>query len=136
MPDMETLVTVAYQQEVPSTSAPTSLVGEVTVTDPADILVPVDGSQIAPKGLRMLAPMQLSVGTIVQVDLADNGVGDVVTLDQSFTTSRGRAWITGGQVVGTVNYATGQVALNPDGVDYQYYAWSGSAWVIRAASAA
>ncbi len=136
LPDMETLVTVTYDQEAPSTAAPTSLAGDITVTDPTDIAIPVDTSEIATKGLRLRAPMQLSPGVVVQVDLADNGLGSVVTLDQSFTAPLGNAWIVGGQVAGTVNYATGQVSLSPAGVVYDYYAWNfqNNQWV-HAASA-
>jgi hypothetical protein len=124
LPDMETLVTVTYEQELPSGGAPTSMAGDITVTDPSDIAIPLGASsEIAPKGLRMRAPMQLSPGIIVPVDMADNGTGGVVTLDQSFAAPRGKAWIAGGQVVGAVNYTTGQITLDPAGVSYDYYAW-------------
>jgi len=135
LPDMETLVTVTYDQEVPTTAAPTSLAGDITVTDPTDIAIPVDTSEIAPKGLRLRAPMQISAGHVVQVDLADNGLGSVVTLDQAFEAPRGSAWIVGGQVAGTVNYATGKVSLDPAGISYDYYAWdfSTSRWFVASA---
>jgi hypothetical protein len=132
LPNMDTLVSVAYQQEQPTGATATSASGTVTVTDLGDIQLDTDGAEIAPKGLKMMIPIRWDHYTdaLGVLSVADNGVGQIVTLEQKQALGNVIMSITGGQVVGTVNYATATVAITALSILATYNWWAnGNAWV-------
>jgi hypothetical protein len=131
LPDMDTLVTTAYQQEQPTGAPPTSVSGSVTVTDLGDFQLDTGGAAIAPKGLKMTIPVRwLRYSNDLGVlSVADNGAGVIVTLEQKQTIGGVVMWIPGGQQIGTVVYATATVAITAPSIAATYNTWSGHSWV-------
>ena len=99
LPNVDTLVTVAYEQEI-AVLDPVSVSSTITVLTPSAIDF---ATAIAPKGLRITVPCSYGTYTVV-----DDGIGGMRTLYKNFP---GQFTLPGNISCGTVNYTTGMVSL-------------------------
>jgi hypothetical protein len=131
LPNMDTNVTVSYQQEQPTGATPTSASGSMVVADYTNFTLDTDGGEIAPNGLRLTIPVRFTrVNSLTSVQVADNGLGQLITLEQKVTAGPDVLRITGGQVIGTVVYATGACSITEEmTATYDWWSVSGRMWV-------
>jgi hypothetical protein len=106
----------------------------VTVTDPTNFTVDTQGGEIAPNGLKLTIPVRFTrYNSLTAVHVADNGAGQLVTLEQRVAVNDSTLAIVGGQVVGTVIYATGVCAITAE-IQATYAWWGGNAWVAASSA--
>lgn len=132
VPDAGSLVTASYNQLVASGATPVADAATITVGDPTNIILP---HAVAPGSLSMNAYVTVGTDTLIWylLSIADDGSGNMVTIQQRLSTSHAGVVIPGGQVVGTVNYGTGVVSLT-GGQSGNWSEWNGSAWVARSSA--
>jgi hypothetical protein len=136
-PATETNVTVAYQQELPTGSTPLVTSQVVTVTNPASFNCGF--TNISPRSFRAVCPVNVSGGYSLpaqdlNVTVVDNGAGMLVMLSGSTATPGGSAWTTAiwwiaGEVVGSIDYTTGDVLLTGFPMHGRSWSSSGVSWI-------
>lgn len=129
LPDVGSTMSVFYQQEVPSTADPTSASGTVQLTDLTSFVIDKGPQNIAAKGLTFGLPVEYNYGRVGIVQCIDDGSGNIITrrqlliLTNPFTHGTAKFSITGGQVIGTVNYVTGEASITAEGIVGEEFRW-------------
>ncbi len=113
-PGTDTMVTIEYQQEVPTGAEPLVTSETIAVTSPAAFNC--GRAAIPPKTFRISIPLVTSVGAsgprVVTVTAVDDGVGKLLAIaGESGSGWSDRVWWLAGQQVGTINYGSGDVTL-------------------------
>lgn len=134
LPNAATAVTVEYQQEVPTTAEPKRIGGEVTVTDPAAFTLEIGASSIAPGGLRLSVPVEVTPTEFVEVTLLDDGNGNLKTYQQFVASGTFSATVDPDQIIGTINYATGAVSITAQSINWRYFFWTNKTWAYVASA--
>lgn len=119
LPNTATSTTVNYSKEEPvDPAAPTFKEDFGTIADwSSNTFTTAPG--VALKGLRLEVPVLVKgfafqIGDIVNMEAADDGSGVIKTLAKNFAVG-GLSWsAAGGDVVGTVDYSTGEVTVDED----------------------
>lgn len=117
LPNMETLVTVDYQQEVPDNPAEPNQASGVAVVvggASADFATAANvATSTVDMFVRYLTPnFYVNVGEPVTIRVRDDGAGNLISYAATLSAS-GRTFLhEGGQTLGTIDYATGDVTLS------------------------
>lgn len=140
-PGTDTMVTIEYQQEVPTGTQPLVTSDSVTVTTPSSFNCA--RTSITPKSFRLAIPVDVHVGgdtsapVRLTVTAVDNGTGKLITLGgESGAGWSEKAWWVAGIEVGTLDYATGAVTLTTIPIHTYTYEYIGAAiWRTLVAAA-
>lgn len=140
-PGTDTLVTIEYQQEVPTGAQPLITSDTVTVTTPTSFNC--GRTSITPKSFRLGIPVDVYVGddtsapVRLTVTAVDNGTGKLVTLGgEAGSGWSEKAWWVAGIECGTLDYATGAVTLTAIPIHTYTYEYIGAViWRTLLASA-
>lgn len=138
-PGTDTMVTIEYQQEVPTGAQPLITSDIVTVTTPAAFNC--GRMSITPKSFRLEIPVDVTVGggdpVGLTVTAVDNGSGRLVTLEgKAGAGLSDKAWWIAGVEVGTLDYTTGAVTLGVIPINTYSYKMAGAPlWMGIVASA-
>jgi hypothetical protein len=128
LPDIGSLVTVAYNKVVESGATPTRVSSFMAVSNPASFTLP---QAVAAGSLHISAKATTSDAIEMTVYLTDDGSGNVRTGNQDLGSSLRCA----STVVGTVNYATGVVSLT-NTFAVTKYEWKGAVGISSGVPAA
>lgn len=126
-PGTDTIVTIEYQQELPSGETPLVTSETIAVTTPAAFNC--GRTNIVPKTFRMAFPLDVGLTSIYLVTVVDNGAGKLITLaGQAGSGWADTRWWAAGQEVGTVDYTSGNVTLGTVSTKSYSYNSAGFFW--------
>ena len=122
-PGTDTLLNITYEQDQAALNAP-PLVSTDTVAVTTPTAWNCGKTNITPRSARIVCPLVYGPSNQNQaaVTLVDNGAGGLVTLAGSAGSGyHDKIWWAAGEVVGSIDYSTGDVVLSGITVSSYYY---------------